>query len=70
MVFTGGLALYVLLAILFGFKSAEKASDGIAVAMVFPILHFSYGLGYLIGIFNFGILRKKPSSRSKALTRS
>lgn len=35
----------------------------------FPILHISYGWGYLRGIVDFIILNKKPSDRNKALSR-
>ncbi len=35
----------------------------------FPLLHISYGLGYLNGIFHFLILKKKPSNKSKELSR-
>lgn len=37
--------------------------------ITFPILHISYGLGYLKGIFDFILLRKKPSDKQKELSR-
>jgi len=67
--FVGGVSLYILLALFFGFKKSKKMIEGLKVAMVFPILHFSYGWGYLIGIINFIFLGKKPSKRSQQTTR-
>lgn len=64
-----GLILYATMAIYFGTKAADDKDEAISVAQVFPILHFSYGLGYLVGVWKFLILRKNPSSRSKELTR-
>lgn len=40
-----------------------------AIFKTFPILHLSYGLGYLKGILDFLILKKKPSDRQKELSR-
>lgn len=68
--FVGGISLYVLMALFFGFKTAKNSIESLKVATIFPILHFSYGWGYLIGIINFIILRKKPSKRSKETTRA
>lgn len=65
-----GVAFYSLLAIFFGIKSAGKIMLGLKVARIFPILHFSYGWGYLRGIINFILLRKKPSERSKTVSRN
>lgn len=39
------------------------------VFKTFPILHLSYGLGYLKGVFNFILLKKKPSDKQKELSR-
>jgi cellulose synthase/poly-beta-1,6-N-acetylglucosamine synthase-like glycosyltransferase len=33
---------------------------GFAVSAVFPVLHFAYGLGYLLGVFEFLIRGKRP----------
>lgn len=35
----------------------------------FPILHVSYGLGYLKGILHFFVLNKQPSSKEKIISR-
>jgi len=67
--FLGGVLLYVFLAIVFGFKVSSKLKEVIRVSLIFPILHFSYGWGYLIGIINFILLGKTPSKKSKETTR-
>lgn len=40
---------------------------GLWSAVVFPVLHISYGLGYLKGVFDFFILRKQSATDSFAL---
>lgn len=39
------------------------------VFKTFPILHISYGLGYLKGVIEFVLLNKKPSDKQKQLSR-
>lgn len=55
------------------FAAAAKATDSMAqwpqVVRSFWILHAAYGLGYLKGLVHFMLLRKRPTERSKALTR-
>ncbi|MCH2235080.1 MAG: glycosyltransferase family 2 protein [Crocinitomicaceae bacterium] len=68
--YTLGLALYTMGALMFGMKAAKQdAGKGFNVAIVFPVLHISYGWGYLRGIIDFFILQKNPNEKSKALTR-
>lgn len=67
--FFGGLICYVLLALISGVLSGKSLLNGFKIAGVFPVLHLSYGVGYLVGIIQFLILGKKPSRRSKASTR-
>ena len=51
--------LYILMAFLFAIKSKGTSFKAIfGIAYTFFILHFSYGLGYLKGIFDFFILGK------------
>lgn len=50
--------LYLLLALVFGARSASSFGAIFGVAFTFFILHFSYGLGYLKGIFDFFLLGK------------
>lgn len=61
--------LYLAMAISFGFNGSNSLKESFQIALVFPILHTSYGLGYLKGIIDFLILNKQPSNRSKTLTR-
>ncbi|MFZ9956224.1 MAG: glycosyltransferase family 2 protein [Flavobacteriales bacterium] len=64
-----------LLAYLFAaFAFAWKAANGkmemvLKVMFTFLILHFSYGLGYLKGVLNFVVLKKKPEKKHEALSR-
>lgn len=39
------------------------------VFKTFPILHISYGLGYLKGVFDFLLMKKNPSEKQKELSR-
>lgn len=61
---------YILLNFIFAFKS-----NGFNVICIFKqmytcfILHFSYGLGYMEGIFDFVILNKKPNEKNETLSR-
>lgn len=63
------LLLYILTSLYFGAKSAKNIPELLRIAVVFPILHFSYGFGYLRGIFDFYILNKKPGIKQKSLSR-
>lgn len=64
------LFFYSALALTFALKSSEESKTPLLkTAITFPILHISYGLGYLKGIWNFLILGKKPSEKSKELSR-
>lgn len=62
---------YILIAAYFSNK-ANQDDDKFGfldVLITYPILHISYGLGYLKGIFTFLILNKKPSNKQKQLSR-
>ncbi|WP_291650774.1 glycosyltransferase family 2 protein [Clostridium sp.] len=66
------LALYVLLDLLFSIKLSRKSKLQYLgyIAVCFPILHLSYGVGFLFGILNFYILKsdeviKKNSNLSR-----
>lgn len=63
------LAFYLLLAVYFGARKGDSFSEKTGIFQTFPILHFSYGLGYLYGMINFLLLRKKPSDKQKRLSR-
>jgi len=61
--------LYALCALFFASKKARSFRQLILVCATFFILHFFYGAGYLVGIFNFILLGKKPSKRQAEVTR-
>lgn len=67
--FTAMLLVYLLLAFIFGLKTGENMKQKLLVTATFPILHVSYGLGYLKGIFHFMILNRKPSKKEAQLSR-
>jgi GT2 family glycosyltransferase len=65
------LLFYFLLALVFTLKiyNADEKLSFWRTLITFPILHVSYGLGYLRGIFDFLIFNKKPSEKQKRLSR-
>jgi GT2 family glycosyltransferase len=62
---------YIAMAVYFSLKATEKDKEirFIEVLKTFPILHVSYGLGYLKGIWTFLILNQIPSDKQKELSR-
>jgi nucleoside-specific outer membrane channel protein Tsx len=63
------LIIYLILNLINSYKVKTKDIEFYQIALVFPILHLSYGFGYLRGLFDFFILNKKPSERNKQMTR-
>jgi GT2 family glycosyltransferase len=64
------LVLYTFMALYFGAQAAKTNNVSFfQVVKTFPILHISYGLGYLKGILHFLLLRKKPSEKEKTMSR-
>lgn len=63
------LVLYLLASVGAAIKTTNKLSLFPNVLFSFWILHFSYGIGYLLGIWDFFILRKTPSTKQTSLTR-
>jgi GT2 family glycosyltransferase len=61
--------LYVLLASMIAFQLSDRSKDILGIMRTFPILHFSYGFGYLAGMYRFLLLRKKPTDKQKRLSR-
>lgn len=53
-----GISLYILLDIAASIKEAESFQEFLYLLIIFPIIHFSYGWGYLLGILK--ILFKRP----------
>ena len=60
---------YLLLSMYFTMIISDNKTNKWDVFKTFPILHVSYGLGYLKGIIDFLILNKKPSNKQKRLSR-
>ena len=69
LVAAGCVLLYALLGLGIAFRVADKKSEVLAVWITFPVLHISYGLGYLKGIIRFLVLRKQPSKGAERLSR-
>jgi len=62
------LGLYILMSFLLAFRQNSNPSIAIKIAYTFFILHFSYGMGYLKGIFDL-ILLKKAIKKHESLSR-
>ena len=67
--YASALLLYILLAIYAGFSVAGAGIQAMRVALIFPVLHFSYGWGYLRGLVDFFLLGKNPSRQASELSR-
>jgi GT2 family glycosyltransferase len=63
------LGIYVLLGLLITSRIAEDISEFNRIFIIFPILHISYGWGYLKGIAAFLIANKKPNEKYKKMSR-
>lgn len=63
------LFVYFLLNTVFSLKATPSLSKLFQTLITFPILHISYGLGYLKGMIEFIILNKKPADSQKRLSR-
>lgn len=63
------LLIYIVLMKLVAWRKKSSFAEFIGLIKTFPILHISYGLGYLKGIFHFLLLNKQPSSKEKRLSR-
>jgi len=62
---------YILMAIYFSNKVSkeDKEIGFLDILLTFPILHISYGLGYLKGIWTFFVLNQQPCEKQKELSR-
>ncbi len=68
-VYLGFIGLYFLAAFYFSAKKSRNISTYFSVIWVFLILHCSYGLGYLNGIWHFLVLKKQPTHRATSMSR-
>jgi glycosyltransferase involved in cell wall biosynthesis len=69
LLWAGGVVFYKLAAFLFALRMNPPLSQVPAVMWSFFILHSSYGMGYLEGLFNFMLLRRTPRSSGSKLSR-
>jgi hypothetical protein len=64
-----GALAYVGMLLYSSLKLTKKATDFFSFIRTFLTLHFSYGFGYLHGILNFIVLKRKPSQNQMKLSR-
>lgn len=63
------LATYLLAAGYFAFDLTKDLGKAVGVIKAFSTLHVGYGLGYLAGVRDFLILRRRPATSSAELSR-
>jgi GT2 family glycosyltransferase len=63
------LLFYLFIDLYLTFNLAEKSGQHLKLFITFPILHISYGLGFLKGMLDFLLLNKKPSDKQQRLSR-
>ena len=68
-IFSTVLILYFLIGFGFSFKYYRNITGNLKILFSFFIIHISYGLGYLKGLWDFIIWRKKVKTRDVQLTR-
>lgn len=61
--------VYSILLLYYSAKLSTGLKQFLKLILSFLVLHFSYGLGYIKGIFEFLILNKKPSEKQTRLSR-
>lgn len=64
-----GLVLYVLVAVISAAQAAGRSGDAPRVIASFLLLHLSYGLGYLMGAWDFILLGRGPKPDASASSR-
>lgn len=65
-----GLDLYILMILIGALQAQVGFMQKLTVLQAFPTIHFSYGLGYLLGIVDFILLNKaKPTEQKARLNR-
>lgn len=67
--YAGAMTLYIMLALYAAVSVAGFGAKAFRVALIFPVLHFSYGWGYLRGLVDFFLLGKNPSRQASELSR-
>jgi len=61
--------LYLLLNGIFSVRTSKNITQFIQLLITYPILHLSYGLGYLRGVIDFVLFKRKPSVKQNRLSR-
>ena len=61
--------IYVAMLMYFSLKASENKIPFFEVLKTYLILHISYGLGYLKGIWTFFVMKQHPSDKQKELSR-
>ncbi|CAN5412374.1 glycosyltransferase family 2 protein [soil metagenome] len=67
--YLGGLSVYVIASVFSAASKSTGLSRFFKIILAYYILHFSYGAGYLEGIWKFLILNKKPDAKQELLSR-
>lgn len=62
------ISIYLLCLVFFTAKLV-KWTDFLNTIWLFPLIHISYGCGYLLGMIDFLLLKKNPSEKQKELSR-
>lgn len=60
-----GILIYLLTGFIFAIKASRGKGQSLKILYSFIILHFSYGWGYMKGILDFYILRKKEVEKKQ-----
>ncbi|MFO7545436.1 MAG: glycosyltransferase family 2 protein [Trueperaceae bacterium] len=62
-------ALYLVAALVFALRASGELLRALRTMASFATLHLGYGLGYLAGIWDFFVLRRRPSAGAAELSR-
>lgn len=68
-VYVAGLALYAAAALYSAVQATERAGDIPGTLLAFLVLHWAYGSGYLLGIWELVLLGREPKASAHRLTR-
>lgn len=63
------LGIYILASFLSATKSSMNFNEFMRICLAYYTLHFSYGLGYIEGLIDFMVLRKKGGKKNTTLNR-
>ncbi len=68
-IYSAGILSYLLVSFAAALKTSDKGKNFGKIILAFWTLHFSYGSGYLKGIWDFLILGRKPAENKAGLSR-